>query len=299
MLIISTILLSLKICTLSILRNRGDSVIDENNYELVPAEDDNFPLRIRRYSGAAAFRMHWHGHLELLYFIKGGAMIFCGEEEYAVEDGNMIIANANELHRGDFAATDVDYLCIMLPPSFFDLAGGNRRYIFKNCIKSDTNIRRLSISLFETAESTAEGWQYRAMSIAYELAAYLARNYAKEQLNRDGYAQRSSKLESFNNVIEYITKHCAEPITTADAAKMAHLSESYFCHMFKKHTGNSFTAYLNGIRVQKAAVLLNDTRMTVTETAAAVGFNDVNYFCRVFKSRTGVSPRRYKKENMY
>lgn len=273
-------------------------MINEKNYEMIPAEEDNFPLRLRRYRGRAKFPMHWHGHAELLYFSKGGATIYCGGEEYFAADGDMIIANANELHRGDAGASGVDYMCVMLPPSFFDSVGGDRRYIFQNHIKEDENIRRLTLRLFNTFESGTDGCRYLSMGIAYELIAYLAENYAKEQLNRHGYAVRNSKLESFNNVIEYIEKHCTEPLTTADAARMAHLSESYFGHMFKKHTGSSFTAYLNEMRVQKAAVLLKSTRMTVTETAAEAGFNDVNYFCRVFKSRTGVSPRQYKKESM-
>lgn len=269
-------------------------MIDENKYETVPAEEDKFPLRIRKYGGAAKFQMHWHGHAELLYFIKGGASIYCGGREYTAADGDLIIVNPNELHRGDMRKTGVEYLCLMLPMMFFDWAGGEERYIFCQIIKSDEYIRELILSLYRSFEEKKEGYRYLTLSRAYELMAYLAENYAAAKLDKSGYMARNSKLESFNNVIEYIERNYAEPLTTSKAAELVHLSEYYFCHLFKKHIGSSFTSYLNEIRVQKAAELLKNTKKSVTEIAAETGFNDVNYFCRVFKRFMGAPPKSFK-----
>lgn len=269
-------------------------MIDENNYEIVPAEEDKFPLRLRRYSGSAQFPMHWHGHTELLYFIRGGASIYCGGEEYTSEDGDLIIVNPNELHRGDFRKSGVEYLCVMLPAVFFEWAGGEERCIFCSRIKPDKNISELMLMLYKAFEEKRDGYRYRTLSCAYELIAYLAENYTVSRLDKSDYAARSLKLENFNNVIEYIDRNYSEPLTTSKAAELVHLSEYYFCHLFKKHIGSSFTTYLNEIRVQKAAELLKNSKMSVTQIAAEVGFNDVNYFCRVFRRFTGASPKQYK-----
>lgn len=266
----------------------------ENNYEIIPAEEDKFPLRIRRYSGSANFAMHWHGHMELLYFIKGGVSLYCGGAEYAVKDGDLIIINPNELHRGDMRQVGTDYLCVMLPPLFFDWLGGEMRSIFITRISADSCIEDLMLRLYRSFEGKKDGYRYLALGCAYELIAYLTENYAAAQLDKNEYAARNSKLENFNNVIEYIEKNYSDPITTSKAAQLVHLSEYYFCHLFKKHIGCSFTAYLNEIRVQKAQILLKNTKMSVTEIAAEVGFNDINYFCRVFRRFTGFSPTQYK-----
>lgn len=268
-------------------------MIDENKYEIVPSEHDNFPLRMRRYSEAARFMMHWHGHTELLYFIKGGASVYVGGDEFLTADGDLLIVNSNELHRGDYRKTGVEYLCIMLPEHFFEWPGGGR-YIFEKRIRGDEKVEKFFFQIFEAFEEKADGYRYNALGTAYELVSYLSRRYAQSIMEVNEYEERNSRLENFNNVIDYIGKHYAEPLTTPMAADMAHLSECYFCHMFKKHMGVSFTAYLNEVRIQKALALLDNSRLNVTEVAAGVGFNDVNYFSRVFKRIVGISPRKYR-----
>lgn len=269
--------------------------IDENNYQTVPAETDNFPLRLRRYREAARFMMHWHGHTELLFFLRGGASIYCGGEEFLTEDGDLLIVNANELHRGDFRETGVHYFCIQIPPDFFVWAGRGSRYIFEKRIRGDARIRDMFMGIYEVYWTKAEGYRYRTLGKTYELIAYLIQNYRIGTLDEKEYEARNRKLENFNNIINYIEKNFAEPLTTLTVANMAHLSEYYFCHQFKKSTGVSFVSYLNEIRIQKAAVLLNNTRLSITEIAVEVGFHDVNYFSRVFKRNMGISPQKYRK----
>jgi len=51
-------------------------------------------------------------------------------------------------------------------------------------------------------------------------------------------------------------------------------------------------------RVAKAWELLASPRVTVSEVAFAVGFNDLSYFTRIFRRYTGVSASEYRKASV-
>jgi AraC-like DNA-binding protein len=58
-------------------------------------------------------------------------------------------------------------------------------------------------------------------------------------------------------------------------------------------TGLSVNELIRNIRLKKAAELLAAKNFNVTETALAVGFNDITYFIRCFSKQYGVTPSKY------
>ncbi len=84
-----------------------------------------------------------------------------------------------------------------------------------------------------------------------------------------------------------------EPLTVDQMANTLGISKSYFCMMFKKHTGKTFTQFLNTVRVEESKRLLNDDSLTLMDVAIAVGFNNQNYFSMTFKKITGSSPKAF------
>lgn len=268
--------------------------IDENKRQIVPAEADNFPIRLRQYRNAARFMMHWHSHMELLYFRKGGASIYCGGEEFLTNDGDLVIVNINDLHRGDFTESGVHYFCIQIPPELFSLPGTDHRHILQTHICGDSTIGTMFGEIYSVYWAKEAGYKFDTLGKIFTLIGYLIRNYSSETLDEKEFAARTRKLENINKLIDYVELNYAEALTTEKAAEMTHLSEFYFCHLFKERMGVSFTAYLNDIRIRKAITLLNSSTQSITEIAAAVGYSDVNYFSRLFKRKIGVSPRNYR-----
>ncbi len=98
-----------------------------------------------------------------------------------------------------------------------------------------------------------------------------------------------------HRAMAFIEQHFCEPITLADVARSASLSKFHFCRVFRHETRLSFREYLRGLRIARAKTLLSDTRLTVTEVAFAVGFNDLSHFDRVFTWVVGVTPSDYRK----
>jgi AraC-like DNA-binding protein len=92
----------------------------------------------------------------------------------------------------------------------------------------------------------------------------------------------------------YIAGHHADPMNLHDIACAMHVSTFYFCKMFKKATGLTFTEYLGRVRVEKAKNLLLNPHLRVSEIAYTVGFQSLTHFNRIFREITGEAPTGFR-----
>lgn len=97
------------------------------------------------------------------------------------------------------------------------------------------------------------------------------------------------------DAVNYFQKHYDHPIVVADYASAHHMSNAWFIHEFKRHTGMPPMQYILNLRLNNARALLTQTDCTVSEIAAIVGFSDPLYFSRLFKRHFGLSPAQYRK----
>ncbi|MBQ8689269.1 MAG: helix-turn-helix transcriptional regulator [Clostridia bacterium] len=99
-------------------------------------------------------------------------------------------------------------------------------------------------------------------------------------------------------VITFISEHYCEKIYVEKLADMITVSPDYFTKMFRDSIGKTPIDYINGLRVNRAMVLLFDTKMSMAEIADEVGFCNPNYFHKIFKQYMGVSPLAYRKSTV-
>lgn len=107
--------------------------------------------------------------------------------------------------------------------------------------------------------------------------------------------QQESRESPFSRRIKaYIAGHMSDPLHLAEVARTMHMSTFYFCKMFKRATGITFTDYLGRVRVERAKALLLDPHQRVGEVAYEVGFGSLTHFNRVFRRLVGQSPSDYR-----
>lgn len=100
-----------------------------------------------------------------------------------------------------------------------------------------------------------------------------------------------------NQAVEYMHEHYNEELTLVDVAEKVGISSGYLSTLFTQNLGSGFIDTLNGIRVERACVYLQQNQMKTYEVAFKVGFRDEKYFSRIFKKVTGVTPSEYKKRD--
>jgi AraC-like DNA-binding protein len=95
----------------------------------------------------------------------------------------------------------------------------------------------------------------------------------------------------------YVDVHFRDSRLTLKAiAETFHLNYSYLSFLFKKHTGQKYSAYVGALRIRHARMLLGDTCLTLSEVARASGFRDAQILYYAFKSATGVTPRAFREQ---
>lgn len=100
--------------------------------------------------------------------------------------------------------------------------------------------------------------------------------------------------EAVERVVAYLYEQYAQPITLADMADVAILSQFHFARTFREVTGVSPGRFLSAIRLQRAQSLLTTTDLTVTDISYRVGYNSLGTFTSRFTKSVGVTPIQYR-----
>ena len=101
----------------------------------------------------------------------------------------------------------------------------------------------------------------------------------------------SRRLE---RTFEYMNKNFGNPISLAEIAQVANMSEASFSRFIKAHTGYTFTENLTEIRLGHVTRMLISTQQTISEIAYKCGFNNMANFNKLFKRRKGCTPKEFK-----
>ena len=111
------------------------------------------------------------------------------------------------------------------------------------------------------------------------------------QYRVDGSRPRAGSLAA---LMEWALDHLDEDLTLPVLAAKAHMSTRTLSRRFESETGRGALRWIAERRVDRARVLLEDSELTVTEIAFAVGFGSLGAFRRQFAQLTGTTPRNYR-----
>lgn len=101
-----------------------------------------------------------------------------------------------------------------------------------------------------------------------------------------------------NKITSYVENNYQEQIHLSAIAEKLHLNYSYLSSYFNNHAKESFTDYVNKVRISKAKELLVDPNISISEISELVGYSDQSYFGKVFKKATGFTPSTYRKKHL-
>lgn len=98
------------------------------------------------------------------------------------------------------------------------------------------------------------------------------------------------------NVMAFLINHYNQKLLLQDIAKHVGVSSYYLERLFKQETSETPRAYLEKIRVDKAAQLLKTTDRTNLEICYEVGFQSPSNFYKVFRRIKNNSPSAIEAE---
>jgi AraC-like DNA-binding protein len=84
-----------------------------------------------------------------------------------------------------------------------------------------------------------------------------------------------------------------KPPDVASLAREAGMSEPKMRKLFNQTFGKGVFEYYQSMRMQEAARLLKEKRLTVSEVGYQLGFTNLSHFSRVFEQHIGIKPKKY------
>jgi AraC-like DNA-binding protein len=110
-------------------------------------------------------------------------------------------------------------------------------------------------------------------------------------------AESPTRLDSFriSIALNLIQGHPERQWSVASLAREINMSRSAFAAEFLTSVGEPPMRYLTRVRMQRAANLLGQPSIAVSDVAWQVGYQSLAAFVRAFKQHFGVTPRAYQR----
>ena len=251
--------------------------------------------------------VHWHPEFEILLVHKGSIHVRTGTETFLLRAGSVAFIHPNELHAMDSAGGCCEYdafvvsldLLALSPTHFFTrdfvtpLQSGT--LLLPRVLLPDTSLCQTvseALKRILLTETDTNHFKITAFTAIVEVCAAVF-HIAEMRIQSDT-AEHNGNI-AVKACIRYLEWHYEQPLTLDMIASHVHLHPNYLCSLFKKYTGETVFQHLHRIRVEKAAVMLRDFSMSVSQVSEMSGFESVSFFTRKFKEITGFTPGQYKK----
>jgi AraC family transcriptional regulator len=106
---------------------------------------------------------------------------------------------------------------------------------------------------------------------------------------------RRYHLVTVEKAKSFILQHFEKNISLQQLADHCCVSLFHFSRIFKSVTGISPHQYLLGVRLQHAGILLQSTKLQVSQISHQCGFNSLEYFTTAYRQRFRKSPSEFRK----
>lgn len=258
---------------------------------------------------------HTHDFIELVYISGGSGIHVVNGEKRVVRQGDLLIVGDHSIHTFYPSVDNFTWInCFFLPDilqSLYESHPSNQvtLSLLAGCT-SDMG-RRTSLNdwvfpklppevgkLFETMfkEYNHCGPHYQSVLEMYlhilflKLAPHVSH---PEYPTSFPYALTDDLETVVSSFFGQATSF--ENIRTAHIASAMYMTPKHLSNLFKKKTGKNLSDFIKNIKLERACLLLRNSRMNVQDIITLVGYNDSKYFYTIFKEFTNMTPGEYRR----
>ncbi|MED5526497.1 MAG: GlxA family transcriptional regulator [Pseudomonadota bacterium] len=130
-----------------------------------------------------------------------------------------------------------------------------------------------------------------------EVARSVAHKLVMSQKRSGGQSQHSERVDlspkssRIQNALEYARRNLKGSLTVDDLAAAVHLSPRQFSRVFRQETGHTPAKAVEGMRLEAARLLIEQSRQTLDVIAKETGFRDRRHMREVFIRGFGIPPQ--------
>lgn len=262
-------------------------------------------LHINCHPSGSFSAYHTHDFYEINYVLKGHCINRINGEEFLLSHGDAALLHPTSYH--SLCANEESVVInLLVRPSFFlssmrSAEEGSPLATFVAKAENDEPYRYLLLtggqSSDEPLRRLTEAFNRQGpMAILVTEAQFilfmacLANGQKSYRLSPDC----SSVSFTFTQILSHMNNHYAT-VTFDELADIFGYSKTHLCRLFRRYTGQSYTALITDIRLAHALYFLSHTDQKVKDIAASCGFVSIEHFHRLFSKRFSKTPLHYRK----
>lgn len=275
--------------------------------EITPINSDDFFVLLNHPTAAFDFPTHYHYEFELNMVEHFEGKRIVGDSVESITGSDLVLIGPNTFHSWEaHPEFRTHVITIQFSPELFGSSFINKNLFrpvkelldlsTRGIVFSEEEQRRILPRLLALPDKKGFDSVIDFLIILNELAiSPNKRVLCSPNFTQNHYEVKSRRIKIIH---QYLQKNYGNKITVGEAAKLINMTESGFCHFFKKRTQKSFVDFLNDLRVGEAARMLLETTNTVSEISYNCGFNNISNFNRIFKKKKGFTPSDYRESNI-
>jgi AraC family transcriptional regulator, dual regulator of chb operon len=272
-------------------------------------EDENFS--IHKHKRFVKFEEHKHDYIELIYVYSGEIKQIINGKEVNIKEGEICILDLNVVHSIEPAFEKDVAINIIMTGGFFDS-------IFMSFLSENDIMSRFIINAIYNKKEHHEYLIFPSSSNEFVqiimkrlLCEYFDRKVAfdaalhgymlllfTELLRVYNINMGASKVKDMNTtIINELKNYLYKNYKVADlktTAEFFHFNSDYLSKLIKNSTGQSFTGFLQQIKLKESCSLLKNSNFSIEEIVEMVGYNNLSHFYKLFKKKYNVTPMEYR-----
>lgn len=145
-----------------------------------------------------------------------------------------------------------------------------------------------------SCHSQSETYQLLFSCVNFDQLYQVTQKEISRSPNQDSSVNHSSPEKLIADVENYIRSNYKNDLSLESIATVFYISQGYLSRLFKTQRGINITAYIQGVRMERAKSLALTSKMRAYEIANEVGISDPVYFSKLFKKITGYGIRDFR-----
>lgn len=254
------------------------------------------------HSDTEYFRPHDHDYCEVFLVLEGAAQHLINGRIIHLSQRDIVFIRPQDTHDyipepgRSFSMLNITFTCQTVEEIFSFLGEGfPGRALMAQELPPAT---ALSTADFEALEARMRG--IRAISRHDVPRLKAALRMLLFEIMTAHFCEPAPKEEAMPSWLDALCRRMREGGFVEGAEPMfagCDKSREHICRSMKTYTGMTVTEFINGLRLNYIANMLQNSNHTVTEIIFDSGFNNISWASRLFKEKYGESMRQYRKNS--
>ena len=255
---------------------------------------------------------HYHPEYELVYVKESSGKRIIGDKLDTFSSGDMVFIGSNlphvwlndEVYHKEQSTLQAKSIVLyfnkeLFSKNFYELRESAKiTDLFNRASRGIKIIGDTQKQIAAKMEEITRMYDFDRIICLMQLLNILATSKDIEYITNEGYTGTTlqTKPDRLSDVYKYITTNYFNDISLEEISKIANLSPTAFCRLFKQRTNRHFVEYLNEVRISNACKFLLETNLNISEIAFQCGYKTLSNFNKIFKKTTALSPKEYRQK---